>query len=346
MWASLTIGLCGVVFGLIQIRENMKLAEQIEIFKQNRVQMIELLKQRDMMLTKVKERIIEMTDTTKKPLPEASKKNAPPPVDPAQEYTFFPGAMPLSFDNGATAKKLIALTFDGGSHGNAADAILDTLRSRNVKTTMFLTGGFIRKYPELVKKILADGHEVGNHTNSHPHLTAWETSRRHATLPEISSELIGRELAAANRSFREVTGTDMRPFWRAPYGEKNDQICGWAQQYGYLHVGWKQARSWRENFDTNDWIPDPETPGYHTLDETFQKFSELADAQPFGMNGAIILMHLGTMRKAEGEHVHYILGKIIDMLKEKGYDLVPVSVLIEEAGVDISVLKRAEKVEL
>jgi len=179
VWSALTIGFGGLVFGLILMRENLKLAEQIEVFKENRAQMIELMKQREMLIGKFREKLGEMADTTKKTTDKQPEKNRKTSVALLREYTFYPGSVPLSLDNGATSKKLIALTFDGASHVNAVGAILDTLRSRNVKTTMFLTGGFIRKHPDLVQKIIADGHEVGNHTNSHPHLTAWATDRPH-----------------------------------------------------------------------------------------------------------------------------------------------------------------------
>jgi len=138
-----------------------------------------------------------------------------------------------------------------------------------------------------------------------------------------------------------VTGSDMLPIWRAPYGERNREICLWAQQSGYLHIGWKQARYWRQNFDTNDWVPDSETPGYYTPEETLKKFNALADLQPFGMNGAIILMHLGTQRKQKDQQIHLILGLLIDQLREKGYAFVPISVLLKESGVDISLLDQS-----
>ncbi len=70
-----------------------------------------------------------------------------------------------------TKQRRIALTFDGGSAANGTLHILDTLLSRNVKCTLFLTGDFIKRYPALVKRMIADGHELGNHSMHHPHLT-------------------------------------------------------------------------------------------------------------------------------------------------------------------------------
>jgi len=68
-------------------------------------------------------------------------------------------------------EKKIVLSFDAGSTDRGAAEILDALRGRGIRTTVFLTGQFIRRYPELARQIASDGHEVGNHTFDHPHLT-------------------------------------------------------------------------------------------------------------------------------------------------------------------------------
>lgn len=246
--------------------------------------------------------------------------------------------LPISFDNGSPDEKLVALTFDGGSHANAAYEILDTLRSRKVRSTMFLTGHFIRRHKKLVRAIVADGHEVGNHTASHPRLTAWAQNRTHATLPGITPERIATELARADKLFHEVTGTRFAPLWRAPYGEKNREICLWGQQAGYLHVGWRQGRSWRQSLDSNDWVPDAETPGYHTPSEIYRKIIEMARSKPYGVNGGIVLFHLGTLRKDRDQQAHLILGTLIDSLRDMGYRLVTVSEMVESSGVDRKIL--------
>ncbi len=342
-WAALTLGFGGVAFGLIELRKNQDLEKKIQMYKKSRSRLIKLVKKRNAYIRKLKgEKTAATQDAESKEPVKGGQKRKRISVSSnysQPQYRYESGKLPISFDNGTSDKKLIALTFDGGAHKNAAKAILDTLRSRDVLATMFLTGRFIRKNSELVRDILTHGHEIGNHLTTHPHLTSWGETRTQTTLPEISVEMIGRELAVANKYFKKLTGADMAPFWRAPYGEKNREICQWARQFGYLHIGWKQARYWRQNFDTNDWVPDPETPGYYTPEETLIKFNALANLQPHGMNGAIILMHLGTVRKEKKEQIHLIIGTLIDQLHEKGYEFVPVSVLLKESGVDISLLR-------
>jgi peptidoglycan/xylan/chitin deacetylase (PgdA/CDA1 family) len=248
--------------------------------------------------------------------------------------------VPLSLDNGATDKPLVCLTFDGGSYANAAGDILDTLKSRGVKATMFVTGGFVRRYPDVVRRMVAEGHEIGNHTNSHPHLTSWETDHTHTLLPAITQPILRSELAQANEAFRSLIGADMAPLWRAPYGEKNSVLCSWGQGAGYLHVGWKQGQTWRENLDSYDWVPDEETPGYHTPEEIHDKIMTLARSKPAGINGGIILMHLGTERKETGTQVHRMLGRLIEELRDMGYTLVTASEMARLSGVDLSLLQR------
>lgn len=241
-----------------------------------------------------------------------------------------------SFNNGSCELPMVSITFDGGSLANAAMNILDTLNSRNVKTTMFLTGQFIRKHPEIVQKIVDHGHELGNHTLNHPRLTSFSENRLQRTLAPVTQSVIFKELISADRLLASTTGIHFAPLWRAPYGEYNEQLCKWARDAGYMHVGWRQGRSWKDGFDTNDWITDSETPGFKTPDEVFTKIVTLANTKPYGINGGIILMHLGTLRKNRSEQVHFKLGVLIDSLRVLGYEIVPVSEMMRRSGVNVN----------
>ena len=280
-------------------------------------------------------------DTLAPSVPSGTK---PAPQKPSIPASLEPrGRLPLSFDNGTLQQKLVCLTFDGGGAANSAHDILDTLASRSVKSTMFLTGGFIRAFPAIVRRIVAQGHEVGNHTMTHPHLTTWTKNRTHQTREGVDAALLGRELALANERFISVTGQPMVPLWRAPYGERNAELCRWGQQWGYLHVGWRQGKTWLDNLDTNDWIPDSTTPGYRRPDEVYDKILAHARSHPHGLNGGIILMHLGTMRKSRNEQVHLILGRLIDDIAALGYRFTTVSELAAASGVDTGLLPPVKK---
>ncbi|MFQ5768541.1 MAG: polysaccharide deacetylase family protein, partial [Acidobacteriota bacterium] len=153
------------------------------------------------------------------------------------------------------------LTFDGGSTTEGALDILDALRSKGIRTTFFLTGVFIRKNPALVRRLVADGHEIGNHTDTHRHLTLWASLHQQVTRPEVDRLWLHNELHRAAAAFRAVTGGDMSPLWRAPYGEYNTQILRWAQEEGWTHVGWTGR------LDSLDWVSDKHSRIYHSADQ-------------------------------------------------------------------------------
>lgn len=232
------------------------------------------------------------------------------------------------FRRGPVNKKAVTLTFDGGSINNVADEILDILRDREVKSTFFLTGEFIRKYPRTVKRIVFEGHEVGNHTWSHPHLTSFENNRKQTTLPGMTEEKIREEFSRTASLFELVTSSKMSPIWRAPFGEYNEEILQWAAKAGYRHVGWTVGRGWEETMDTMDWVADKNSEAYRSADEIVKKILNHGKGKKYGSNGAIILMHLGTHRKDDFPHKK--LPEIIDGLRNKGYQIIKVTEMISE----------------
>lgn len=228
-----------------------------------------------------------------------------------------------SFDRGPTDRPLVALTFDGGSSDNAAAEVLAALRSKGVRCTMFLTGAFIRRYPELVRQMVADGHEIGNHTWSHPHLTTYAENGRHTTRPGVTREMLQHELLRTADLFRKVTGKEMAKLWRAPFGEHNAEIRSWAAEIGYRQVGWTMGRNGSETMDTLDWVADKDSPAYQTAEEIVERIVHFGHSDLSGAAGAIILMHLGTERKED--QVHKAVPLIIDGLRARNYVFVTVS---------------------
>jgi peptidoglycan/xylan/chitin deacetylase (PgdA/CDA1 family) len=241
-------------------------------------------------------------------------------------------ALSRDFSRGSTGRKEVAFTFDGGSSDNAAASILDALRKNGVRATFFLTGEFIEKYPKTVRRIVADGHDVGNHTWRHPHLTSYAEDRKQTTLPGITDGRIREELLKTASAFRSVTGRDMRPIWRAPYGEFNPEILRWAAEAGFRHVGWTMGKGWAETMDTMDWVTDRNSKIYHSADDVERKILRFAESGKDGANGAVILMHLGTERKDDFPHER--LDSIIGNLKRMGYQPVKVADLMTHADTE------------
>ncbi len=214
--------------------------------------------------------------------------------------------------------KLVALTFDAGSSDRGSLNILDILRKKKIHCTMFVTGQFLRRYPDIVRQMILDGHQVGNHTFNHPHLTTYARNGKQQTLATCSRQFVIEQLLKTDTLFYHITGRHLAPFWRAPFGEFNRSILRWAAEAGFKHIGWSR------HCDALDWVADSTSNLYRTAPEILNHFLQLEETS--GLQGRIILMHLGTDRKKD--YPYQILTALIDSLRTRGYRFVTVGQLI------------------
>ena len=233
----------------------------------------------------------------------------------------------MDITRGDTSVREIALTFDGGSEANIVGEILDSLHARNVRATMFLTGQFIRMYPDWTRRMVAEGHEIGNHLDTHPHLTSYAATHRHDTLPAVTREFLIGQLRRVADSFHALTGAPMAPFWRAPFGEHNEEIRAWAAEAGYRHVSWTRGVGTAEDLDTRDWVADPSSRIYRSRNEIAARLMGFGGGRPDGLNGGIVLMHLATHRQMDRPHES--LPDILRGLQHQGYRLVTISQIVQ-----------------
>jgi peptidoglycan/xylan/chitin deacetylase (PgdA/CDA1 family) len=232
----------------------------------------------------------------------------------------------LSFPDmtiGPRDRREILVSFDAGSSDRGAVQILDALRARSIRTTIFLTGDFIRRSPELARRIAEDGHEVGNHTDTHPHLTTYSVNGRQATRAGVDRAFLHRELVRAARLYREVTGREMAPVWRAPFGEHNAEIRRWAAEEGYWHVGWTGGRA---GLDSLDWISDPASPAYRSADKVVALLVQRAE------NGGIVLLHLGSDRDVP---VASRIVTLFDGLAARGFRFARATEFLDREGMTV-----------
>ncbi|SNX55083.1 polysaccharide deacetylase family protein [Thermoanaerobacterium sp. RBIITD] len=184
--------------------------------------------------------------------------------------------------------KRVAISFDASWGSDKTEKLLNILKDKNIKTTFFLTGLWVDKYPNLVKKIAEEGHEVENHSNTHPHMSQLNEN-------QIIDELKSNEEKIINLSGKKPT------LFRPPFGDYNNRLIETAKSLGYYTIQW--------DVDSLDW------KGLDTE-------AIIERVLPNVKNGSIILFH------NNGNFTADALPYIIDKLKEKGFQIVPVSQLI------------------
>jgi len=247
------------------------------------------------------------------------------PSDSA-DWKFFQNSSD-NISRGNLSREELVLTFDGGSEANSCENILATLKQYHIHSTIFLTGEFIQRFPDLTRRIGAE-HEVGNHTFSHEHLTTYAQDARQKTAPDMSRENIQEQLRKTEEIFTQATGARMTPLWRAPYGEHNLEIRRWASEIGYTHVAWTANPRNRQNMDSLDWVPNANTPGYFPALLIKERLLSFGQNEPEQANGAILLMHLGSQRESQ-DRLDKWLPEVIQTFRQRGYEFITASELLD-----------------
>ncbi|MHB1042222.1 MAG: delta-lactam-biosynthetic de-N-acetylase [Eubacteriales bacterium] len=183
---------------------------------------------------------------------------------------------------GSPSDKSVYLTFDEGYENGHTPEILDILKKNNVKAAFFVTGHYLETNPELVKRMAAEGHIVGNHTDNHP------------SLPDITDAQIETELRTVEQDYEKVTGQKGMKYLRPPMGEYSERTLAATKRMGYHNIFWSVALV--------DWVPVPGGP-----DEVYR--SVMGNLH----NGALILLH------AVSKDTTGALDRIINDVRTQGY---------------------------
>lgn len=185
---------------------------------------------------------------------------------------------------GDTNEKVIYLTFDAGYENGYTSTILDALKKHQVPATFFLVGNFMETSPELVKRMVSDGHNVANHTYHHPNMS------------NISSmDAFCKEIEDLEMAFENITGQKMIKYYRPPQGKYSETNLTMAKDLGYKTFFWSLAYV--------DWYNDKQP----TKEEAFDKL--LGRIHP----GAIVLLHSTSKTNSE------ILDELLTKWEEMGY---------------------------
>lgn len=200
----------------------------------------------------------------------------------------------------ATEKKLIALTFDGGGNADGVDRIIETLSKNSIRSTFFLTGQFVEKFPKAVEEIKNSGGEIANHTYSHKNFTSLSAD-------EAKQEANQMKMVAEKNDISVV------PFFRFPYGAYKKEDIALVNDLGYVSARWTvDSLGWQGKIENHD--------AEFVVNRVADK------AAP----GAIVLMHLGSAQDKSALDAD-ALSDIIKTLREQGYQLVTLSDLFAES---------------
>ena len=187
-----------------------------------------------------------------------------------------------------TQEKVCAISFDAAWGNEQTETLLDTLDRFNVKTTFFLVKQWVDQFPDSVREIAARGHDIGNHSATHPHMA------------QLSAEEQRCEITACNEAIEKLTGTCPTLF-RAPYGEYDNKLVQELKSMGMYCVQW--------NIDSLDW-KDPSSG------EIIRRVREKL------CPGSVILLHNGAKNTPEA------LPGLIEAIRAEGYKIVPISKLL------------------
>ena len=185
---------------------------------------------------------------------------------------------------GSKEEKVIYLTFDCGYENGNTEKILEALKKHDVKATFFVVGHFLETSPDLVRKMVEEGHTVGNHTYHHPDMSE---------IADVSS--FQKEVEDVKLLYEEITDKEMVKYYRPPQGKYSESNLKMAKELGYYTFFWSLAYV--------DWDPDNQP----TKEEAFEKLT--GRIHP----GAIVLLH--NTSKTNGE----ILDELLTKWEEMGY---------------------------
>ena len=193
---------------------------------------------------------------------------------------------------GDTTKKVIYLTFDAGYENGCTAKILDILKKHQVPAAFFLVGNYIQSNPDLVQRMVAEGHTVGNHTMHH-----YDMSK----ISDLSA--FRKELEDLEKLYFSVTGEEMKKFYRPPQGIYSEKNLEMAKQMGYRTVFWSLAYV--------DWNNDNQPTAEYALSKLL----------PRTHDGMVVLLHSTSATNAQ------ILDELLTKWKEMGYEFAPIEAL-------------------
>lgn len=223
---------------------------------------------------------------------------------------------------GDSTQKEVALIFSGDSFADGANHIQSVLKNHNIQGSFFFTGHFYRNpdVESIIKKLISDGHYLGAHSDQHLLFNDWENrDSLLITYPEFVEDIEN------NYEEMERFGIykDDAPYFLPPYEWYNQTIAEWSDSLGLQLINMTHGTLSHADYTT------PDMPNYRNSDEIYNSIMEYESSNPNGLNGFMLLIHIGTDPNRT-DKFYLRLDELIRNLKSKGYEFVKVDELLEE----------------
>ncbi len=219
---------------------------------------------------------------------------------------------------GARDRKRLALVFTGHEFAEGAEAILNELARHKAKATFFLTGDFLRnpEFAGVLERLKTDQHQVGPHSDKHLLYCSWDKENKTlVTRQEFQTDYGNNTRALQQAGFGSL------PYLLPPYEHFNQQIADWAERAGVLLVNFTAGtRSPADYTAEND-------SNFVSSHEIYESIIRKEREDPDGLNGFLLLLHLGAGRK-RADKFHARFGELLDLLAAKGYQFATVDELL------------------
>lgn len=238
---------------------------------------------------------------------------------PAGDFTYDQGGI----TRGPRDRPRIALIFTGGEFAEGADVILSALSERDVKASFFVTGAFLRtpEFERHLRRIVVDGHYLGAHSDAHLLYASWDDRGR--TLITESAFRADLERNLDDLSAYGRTREQMR-FFIPPFEWYNQQITDWSARMGLVLFNYTPGTRSNADYMLDD------DPRFIASADIAAGILEFEAAQPDGLNGFILLLHVGAgPQRTDKMHPH--IGPLLDALTRRGYSFVRIDELLAEA---------------
>lgn len=205
----------------------------------------------------------------------------------------------------------IDFVFTAADKADGADRIISTLRKNNIKGGFFFTGEFFELYPDVVRRLVAEGHYVGSHSYGHLLYAPW--GKRDSML--VTRQEFEEDMFKSYKVLREFGITDA-PYFIPPYEHYNATISSWARQLGLQVINYTPGTLTNGDYTT------PGMSRYFSSKEILGKIREYERTDPDGLNGHIMLIHFGTDPSRTDKFYDKLPGLIME-LRRKGYSFTP-----------------------